>query len=374
MLEDVLKTVLAHDWLVDIAGAESVLAEMVALYPEAPIFTLFHSNLNGTPFEHSTVYSSFLQKIPKIAKIYRKIPNLFPPAVARMNIGDADLLLSSSHAAIKALPKSSKTCHICYIHTPMRYIWDLSEQYLASLPMILRPYARFVFSGLRKWDKSTADNVDFFIANSHYIRERVERIYGRTAEVVYPPVELAPKPTLDKENIFVTASRHVPYKKIPMIAEAFASMPDKKLIVLGDGTDFAKVQEIASHAPNIECRGYLPREEMFTEIGRAKAFVFAADEDFGILPVEAQSLGTPVIAFGKGGVTETVINEKTGVFFNKQTPEEVCQAVARFEAIEDRFDFSIIAQHSQQFSQAAFREKYQDCVTKSYQKFIQKNK
>ncbi|MGL5721122.1 MAG: glycosyltransferase [Brevinema sp.] len=366
-----MKTVLAHDWLVDIAGAESVLAEMAGLYPDAPIFTLFHSDLSHTPFTNATVHHSFLQHIPKIEKFYRKIPNLFPPAVAQMKLGDADLLLSSSHAAIKALPKGENTCHICYIHTPMRYIWDLSEQYLASLPWILRPYARFVFSGLRKWDKSTADNVDFFIANSHYIRERVERIYGRTAEVVYPPVDLVDSPVLDKENIFVTASRHVPYKKIPMIAEAFASMPDKKLIILGDGTDFAKVQEIAARAPNIECKGYLPREQMLAEIGRAKAFVFAADEDFGILPVEAQGLGTPVIAFGKGGVTETVVHEKTGVFYKEQTTESLCKAIAHFETIEDRFDPATIAQHAQQFSREVFREKYQDCVHKCYQQFTQ---
>ncbi|MGL5254101.1 MAG: glycosyltransferase [Brevinema sp.] len=366
-----MKTILAHDWLVDIAGAESVLAEMQTLYPEAPIYTLFHGNLKNTPFENATIHHSFLQNIPMINQIYRKIPNLFPLAVANLDIGDADLLLSSSHAAIKALPKSPKTCHICYIHTPMRYIWDLSEQYLASLPMILRPYARFVFSGLRKWDKQTADNVDFFIANSHYVKERVERIYKREAEVVYPPVDLSEKPVLDKENIFVTASRHVPYKKIPLIAEAFAAMPDKKLIVLGDGTDFAKVQAIAARATNIECRGYLPRAEMLSEIGRAKAFVFAADEDFGILPVEAQSLGTPVIAFGKGGVKETVIDEKTGVFFHHQTIEDICQAVSKFETIEDRFDPSYIAQHTQQFSRAMFRQKYQECITKYHQNFKQ---
>lgn len=350
-----MKIVLAHDWLVDMAGAESVLAEIHRLYPRAPIYTLFAKNIESSPFAGAEIITSPMQKIPAIEKLYRKMPNLFPWAISRLHT-DADVLLSSSHAAAKALPRAAHTIHICYIHTPMRYVWDLAPQYLASLPFFLRPYARGVFASLKKWDIKTAANVDYFIANSQYIRKRVQDAYKRDAEVIYPPVHLADAPVLPKQNVYVTASRHVPYKKIPLIAEAFAQMPDKKLIILGDGTDFAKVQQIAARAPNIQCLGYLPSKEMFAEIGRAKAFVFAAEEDFGILPVEAQSLGTPVIAFRKGGVCETVVEGKTGVFFEQQSLASIKEAVSAFEKIEDKFDPSAIAAHTQKFSAQRFRE------------------
>lgn len=363
-----MEIALAHDWLVDMAGAESVLAEMHRLYPEAPIYTLFAKNLRHTPFADARIIASPMQKLPAVEKLYRKLPNLFPWAVSRLYT-DADLLLSSSHAAAKALPKASGTCHICYIHTPMRYVWDLAPQYLASLPFFLRPYARMVFRNLRHWDIKTSANVDFFIANSQYIRKRVQDAYGRDADVIYPPVHLAEAPVAHKENYYVTASRHVPYKKIPLIAEAFAAMPDKTLVVLGDGTDFAKVQGIAARAPNVICKGYLPRKEMFEEIGRAKAFVFAAEEDFGILPVEAQSLGTPVIAFKRGGACETVAEGKTGLFFEEQNAQAIREAVRAFEKIEDRFDPAAVAAHVQKFSAARFRKELSAAVEAKYQEF-----
>ncbi|MGL4677635.1 MAG: glycosyltransferase [Brevinema sp.] len=368
-----MKIALVHDWLVSLGGAETVLEQMYILYPEADIYTLFSDQtlLNKMNFSNTRVVHSSLQKIPFINKIYRKLPNFFPKAIEEFDFSSYDLVISSSHAVAKGVLTDAKTCHISYIHTPMRYIWDLTADYLkrANFSKPIEYYTRNVFHQLRTWDIVSSLRPDYFIANSHFIKRRIQKIYRRESTVIHPPVNLSDIVYTDKQNYYVTASRLVPYKNIPLIAVAFAQMPDKKLVILGDGPDRKKVEGICKTAPNIEYRGYQERAQLLETIGQAKAFVFAAEEDFGILPVEAQSLGTPVIAYGVGGTRETVQESITGVFFDQQTTDSIKQAVTYFESLEDRFDPQIIAQQSQRFSQQEFCRKFKQSIEESYHKF-----
>lgn len=371
-----MKVALAHDWLATMGGAESVLEEFHHLYPTAPIYTLLSDpkSIEDSPFRDAIVHNSFLQRIPKITKLYRKLPNLFPLAIESFDLNGYDLVISSSHAVAKGVLTDSKTCHISYMHTPMRYIWDLTFEYLKQARFIppIDWYTKMVFHGLRTWDVISSLRPDYIVANSYYIKKRIQKIYRRDAHVIYPPVVLSDKVYTDKQNYYVAASRHVPYKNIPLIAEAFAQMKDRKLVILGDGPDSEKVKKICARAKNIEYRGYQTRDVLMETIAKAKAFVFAAEEDFGILPVEAQSLGTPVIAYGVGGARETVKDQETGLFFENQTVESIVNAVHRFERKEDTFDPKIIAAYSQQFSHQNFREEFSAYATYCYQEFHQK--
>ncbi|MGL4562494.1 MAG: glycosyltransferase [Brevinema sp.] len=372
-----MKIALAHEWLVTMGGAENVLEQMSKLYTKAPIYTLFadKNEVNKRLAINTEIITSSMQHIPMINKIYRKLPNLFPKAVEEFDFREYDIVLSSSHAVMKGLLTDAKTCHICYMHTPMRYIWDLTHEYLeqANFPWPLSWYTKNIFHYLRNWDSASALRPDYLIANSHFIKNRIRKIYRRDAVVIYPPVELSDKIYTNKENYFVTASRHVPYKNIPLIAAAFAKMKDKKLVILGDGPDAKKVAEIARNAPNIEYLGYQNKSILMETIGKAKAFVFAAEEDFGILPVEAQSLGTPVIAFGVGGSCETVQENVTGLFFMEQTIDSMEQAVRRFELEEDKFDPLTIAAYSQKFSVERFQKELDLFVQESYKQFLINN-
>lgn len=370
-----MKIALAHDWLVTMGGAETVLEEFYYLYPDSDIYTLFSdkNNLKNTPFRGANINNSSLQNIPMFSKFYRKFPNLFPKAIEEFDFSNYDVVISSSHAVAKGLLSDAKTCHISYIHTPMRYIWDLTFDYLrrANFPAPLDWYTRNIFHQLRTWDFISSVRPDFIVANSHFIKKRIQKVYRRNAEVIYPPVTLSEKVYTDKENYYVAASRHVPYKNIPLIAQTFAQMPDKKLVILGDGPDSKKVQDICAKAPNIEYRGYTNREILMETIGKAKAFIFAAEEDFGIIPVEAQSLGTPIIAYGVGGAKETIVEDQTGIFFMEQSIDSIKEALNRFELIEDRIDYKMIASYSQRFSKERFRKEFEQYVNKVYGQFIQ---
>ncbi|MGL4388769.1 MAG: glycosyltransferase, partial [Brevinema sp.] len=340
-----MKIALAHEWLTTTGGAENVLEEIVGLYPNSPIYTMFTDpkQIKKGSFASSQIITSSLQKIPMIHKIYRKLPNLFPKAVEEFDFRAYDIVISSSHAAMKGIITDAKTCHICYMHSPMRYIWDLTHEYLqqANFPTPIEWYTQHIFHYLRNWDVASSLRPDYLIANSHFIKNRIRKVYRRDSTVIYPPVVLSEKVYTNKENYYVAASRHVPYKNIPLIAAAFAKMKDKKLVILGNGPDSKKVMEIVKNVSNIEYRGYQNKASLMETIGKAKAFVFAAEEDFGILPVEAQSLGTPVIAFGEGGCRETVQDQKTGLFFEDQSIDSLIDAIRRFELKEDSFDSKV---------------------------------
>jgi glycosyltransferase involved in cell wall biosynthesis len=287
-----------------------------------------------------------------------------PLAVEQLDVSAYDIVISNSHAVAKGVITRSDQLHLCYCHSPVRYAWDLYHQYLgeAGLRRGLRgAVAKLMLHYLRLWDLGTVNRIDHFMANSHYIARRIHKVYRRSATVVYPPVDtdgftLQTK----KEDFYLTASRMVPYKRIDLIVRAFAQMPDKQLIVIGDGPEVDKVR--AAAGPNVTLLGFQTFAVLKDHLQRARAFVFAAEEDFGIIPVEAQACGTPVIAYGRGGSQETIIDKKTGLFFGEQTESSIIAAVKCFEQLESSFSPDIIRRQAEKFSIQAFRTAFLQVV------------
>ncbi|OHD55432.1 MAG: glycosyl transferase [Spirochaetes bacterium GWF1_51_8] len=368
-----MKTAIVHEWLSTFAGAEKVLEEIYALYP-SPVYTLFQDkeSVAGSFLKDAEIRTTSLQKFPLVKKLYRKLLALFPRKIEEFDLREYDVVLSSSHSVAKGALTNTGQLHICYIHTPVRYAWDLYFRYLeeAGFKGIMRWYAAKVLHGLRTWDIISANRVDHFIANSENIARRVKKIYRRDAEVIYPPVDVDGFSLYEKkEDFYLTASRFVAYKKIDVIVEAFTKRPNRKLRVIGDGPDRKKIAKIAAGHPNIELLGYRPFAELKEQMQKAKGFVFAADEDFGIIPVEAQACGTPVIAFGAGGALETVKGGETGVFFAGQTPDSINDAVHDFEKKENKWDAKKIRKHAEKFSTAVFRHRFKEFVEAKYEEF-----
>jgi glycosyltransferase involved in cell wall biosynthesis len=284
-------------------------------------------------------------------------------------VSDYDLIISSSHAVAKGVITGPDQVHISYVHSPMRYAWDLQHQYLreTGLDKGLKGYfAKQLLHKMRLWDQRTANGVDHFIANSNYIARRIWKTYRREADVIYPPVKTHLfTPHSQKEDFYLAASRMVPYKKMDLIVESFAQLPDKKLIVIGDGPEFAKVK--AKAGKNVTILGYQSNDVLINYMQRANALIFAAEEDFGMVPLEAQACGTPVIAYGKGGALETVRGpehaQPTGLFFQKQEITDICNAIKQFEATREQFSVSNCVDNAAQFSPEVFREKMKRYVS-----------
>jgi len=354
-----LKVAVVHDWLPVVGGAERVLEQILAIYPDADVYTLFDFlTREEAPFlKEVSVQHSFLQKVPFSKRYYRNLLPLFPYAIEQFDLTSYDLIISSSSAVAKGVITSPDQLHVCYCHSPMRYAWDLQQQYLRQTGLqtgLKSAFIRYVLYKLRLWDVVSSNRVDSFIANSGYIRARIEKTYRRDASVIYPPVDVDRFLCHhDKEDYYLAASRQVPYKRIDLIVETFRLMPDKKLIVIGDGPEHNKIRALA--APNIEILGYQEDAVLVDHMRRAKAFVFAAQEDFGILPVEAQACGTPVIAFGRGGARETVVDKLTGLLFEEQTVPSLKNAIERFERLQDNFSHDEIRNHALSFSTGRFR-------------------
>ncbi|HDX6383607.1 TPA: glycosyltransferase family 4 protein, partial [Escherichia coli] len=333
------------DWFVTYAGSEKVVAEFLNVFPDASLYAVvdFLSAENKKHFKNKDITTTFIQKLPKSKSKYQSYLPLMPLAIEQLDVSKHDVILSSSHAVAKGVLTGPDQLHISYVHSPIRYAWDLQHQYLREAGMsngLKSLLARIVLHKMRIWDCRTANSVDHFIANSQFIARRIKKFYGRDADVIYPPVDVE-RFTLNenKENYYFTASRLVPYKRIDVIVEAFSHMPDKRLVVVGDGPEMAKIKSKATK--NIEILGYQSNEVMLKHMQSAKAFVFAAEEDFGITPVEAQACGTPVIAFGKGGSLETVRpygqDNPTGMFFSQQKINDIIDSVNSFEKTSEVF-------------------------------------
>ncbi|GAB6078678.1 glycosyltransferase family 4 protein [Hydrogenobaculum acidophilum] len=368
-----MKIALIHDWLITLGGAEKALEAIYELYP-SNIYTLVKDddNLKKSVFENAIIETSFIQKLPKAKKLYRNYLPLFPFAIEQFDLSGYDVVISSSHAVAKGVLTSSSQLHICYCYTPIRYAWDLYYDYLkeSGLDKGLKSLiARYILHKIRLWDIVSSNRVDHFVAISNYIAKRIKKVYGKNATVIYPPVDVDKFDVYTKkENFYITASRFVPYKKIDLIVEAFSKMPEKRLVVIGDGPDFEKVKEKTSK--NVELLGYQPFEVLKDYMKRAKAFVFAAEEDFGIAPVEAQACGTPVVAYGKGGASETVIDGETGIFFKNQSTEDIIEAIKRFEKIEDSFYAFKIRKNAERFSKDRFKKEFKEFVDKKIDEFF----
>jgi len=359
-----VRVAIVHDWLVTYAGAERVLEQIVACFPDADLFSVVdflddRSFLRGKP-----VTTSFIQKLPKARTKYRAYLPLMPIAIEQLDVSAYDVVISSSHAVAKGVLTGPDQVHISYVHSPIRYAWDLQHQYLQQSKLTNGPksaLARLILHYIRNWDIRTSNSVDTFVANSQFIARRIRKVYQRDAHVIFPPVDVDAFVLHEqKEDFYLTASRMVPYKKIDLIVEAFARMPQRRLVVIGDGPDMQKIR--AKAAPNVEIMGYQPFKVLQDKMQRAKAFVFAAEEDFGISVVEAQACGTPVIAYGKGGALETVrdlsSSRPTGMFFEEQRAESIIAAVEEFDTQASRFVAADCRANAERFSAAHFRERF----------------
>jgi glycosyltransferase involved in cell wall biosynthesis len=342
---------------------------MLSEYPDADLFCL----IDFLPDEHRTAIggkhpkTSFLQRAPFARRHYRKLLPLMPLAVEQFDLSAYDVVISNSHAVAKGVITGPDQLHICYCYTPMRYAWDLQHQYLAEarLKGLRGAAARWLLNYMRIWDVRTASGVDHFLACSKYIARRIKKTYRRDATVIYPNVAVDDFAIGNKKgDFYLTASRMVPYKKIRLIVKAFARMPDRNLVVIGDGPQFPEVKALATS--NVRLLGYQPFEVLKTHLQEAKAFLFAAEEDFGIAPLEASACGTPVLAFGRGGASETVEHGVTGLHFYEQSADAICEVIDRFETTTLNFDPQRLRAHAEQFSTVHFRKKFRCFVDSAW--------
>jgi glycosyltransferase involved in cell wall biosynthesis len=364
-----VKVAIVHDWLTTLGGSELVLRELLRVFPDADVFTLVDkmSSDDKSFVGIGRVTTSFLDAIPGVAAHYRSLLPFYPAAVRSLNVGAYDVVISNSHAVAKGVRTHDRQLHICYCLSPMRYAWDLREQYLTESGLsdgVRGALVRMVLDALKRWDRQRSADVDVFVTLSRYIADRIERAYGRSATVIYPPVDVDFfTPGAGDESLgdyYATVSRFVPYKRIDLIARGFSLLPDRRLVIVGDGPDAEKIR--AAAGPNVTLIGRASRERVRDVLRGAKAFVFAAEEDFGIAPVEAQACGIPVIALGRGGVLETVSDgataEPTGVFFAEPTPESLAAAVRRFEQLRPPISADACRANAQHFSEARFRREF----------------
>lgn len=396
-----MRVAVVHDWLSQLAGAERVLEQILRIYPQATLFTV----VDAVPKQQRgfladwDVHTTFVQRLPFARRRYRWYLPLMPLAIEQLDLSAFDVVISSSHAVAKGVLTGPDQLHIGYIHSPMRYAWDLQHQYLRQNGLekgLFGWLVRWQLHRLRLWDRHTANGVDHMIANSAFIAGRIRKIYRREATVIYPPVDIESfvpgDPGSRSGDFYMTASRAVPHKRIDLIVDAFRGLPDRRLVVVGDGPELGRLQRRAP--ANVEFLGYQPGPVLRDCLQNARAFIFAAEEDFGIVPVEAQACGTPVIAFGKGGARETVVplggvvdtlapeplassgypgqmqgsaaRSPTGVFFMRQEVESLVAAVHRFEAEEHRFDAAAIRANAERFSTPRFCREFEALVAREW--------
>ncbi len=355
-----MKVAIVHDWFNEEGGSEKVVKEIIACFPDADIFCLFDffDNEKRTKYlAGKSTKTSFIQYIPFAKKFYRFLFPFFPRAIEGLDLSTYDLIISSSFCVSKGVLKSGKQLHICYCHSPVRYAWDLRNDYLNE---VKGPFTKKVFNyfldRLKKWDIESSKSVDFFIANSQNVKKRIRENYGREAIVIYPPVNINSFTyTADKKNYYFSISRLVAYKKTELIVRAFAKLPHLQLEVGGSGPKFKRLQRIAT--PNVTLLGYIDSQTKKTKIENAKAFIGAANEDFGITMVEAQSSGTPVIVPYMGGYIETVL-ETTGLFFKKQSVEDIVDAITTFEKQNKLYQPSDFRNNVERFNVSRFKNEF----------------
>ena len=371
------KIAIVHDWFTVSTGSEKVVEEILAIYPGADVFCL----VDFLPIEqrmflqNSRVFTSFIQHLPFARKKYRNYIGLMPFAIEQFDFSSYDLIISSCHAVAKGIITGPDQLHIGYIHSPLRYIWDMQAEYLHEMNLehgLMGWFVRLVFHYIRIWDTQSINRLDAIFANSKFICRRIQKVYRRKATLIYPPIDIDHfSLCTQKEDYYLVVSRLVPYKKVDIIVKAFAEMPDKKLVIIGDGPDIKKVK--AYLKPNITLLGYQPSEVVVEKMQKAKAFIMASKEDFGMTPIEAQACGTPVIAYGKGGALETVKNMDetfpTGLFFLEQTSDSVKQCITLFEANYSLFTPKNCRENAIHFSKEIFRNRFAEEVEKEWYNF-----
>ena len=381
------RVAIVHDWLDTWRGGENVLAEIIGVYPDADLFALvdFLPEPMRPRLLGKRAATSFLQRIPGARPHFRALLPLFPRAVESLDVSRYELVISSSHAVAKGVRTLPSQLHVCYCHTPMRYAWDLREHYLAAHDLgrgARGLLTRRVLDRLRNWDLGASARVQRFVANSAFVRDRIRRCYGRDATVIHPPVDVdfytlpeAPV-TPARRDYYVTASRWVPYKRVDLVVEAFRQLPEQRLVVVGDGPEARRVR--AAAGDNVTFVGEVSRERLRELLRNARAFVFAAEEDFGILPVEAQACGTPVIAYGAGGALETVraapAIRPTGVFFDHQSADAIAAALLASRAFIETIDPLDCRRNAGGFEAGRFRTELKEVVEEAWADFLEKSR
>ncbi|PQJ69082.1 glycosyltransferase [Polaribacter butkevichii] len=366
-----MKVAIIHYWFISRRGGEKVVESLLKLYPDADIYTLFYDEEKyGNHLKKHNVYTS-KYNTPFYRKYYQKIFPLYPKAVKSLKLKqDYDLIISSESGPAKGIQIDNNAKHVCYIHSPMRYCWGFTQDYLNSMNILLRPFARFLFNKLKDWDTTTIDNVDLYVANSMNVAKRVERYYNRKAIVVYPPIEAKlfeePLDLKKHKEFYLSFGAITPYKRIDLLVDCFNNN-GKKLIIIGNGSEKEKLQRKAKS--NIEFKGFLETKELEEFIKGAKALLFPGEEDFGMIPLEVMSFGIPVIAYNKGGALETVIENKeeisksTGIFFKEQEVSSLQSAIDFFDKVENKFNPIWIRKHAKKFEENKFLYSFSETIT-----------
>jgi glycosyltransferase involved in cell wall biosynthesis len=355
-----MRVALVHYWLINDRGGEKVLKAIHELYPDATIFTHVLDRDRVPAFADAKIETSFIQRMPFAQKLYQNYLPFMPAALERLDLSGFDLVISSESGPAKGVLPAPQARHLCYVHSPMRYIWNMYPEYMRRVNPVVRAAFTHLSSGLRTWDVTTAARVDAFVSNSHNVANRVWRYYRRPSQVVHPPVSLddfALTPT--DEGFYLYVGELVDYKRADIIVDAFTALK-KPLVVIGGGKDLEALRRRAG--PSIKFLGRTDFKTLKAHYEACKALIFAAEEDFGIVPLEAMACGKPVIAYGAGGALETVVAGTTGVFFPEQTPQALAAAVQAFEADAARFDPHAIRAHAETFATPIFKEKFKAAV------------
>lgn len=349
-----MKVAIVHEWLSVYGGSERVVEEIHELFPEAPIYTLVYDEDNMPErFKNYDIRTTFVQHLPFAKKKYPNYLPLMPRAFEELDLTEYDLVISSSTACAKGVITRSDAIHICYCHTPMRYAWEFYYEYIKDMNPIKRFIIALFMHRIRIWDRLAADRVDFFIANSNYIKGRIAKYYRRPSQVIFPPVNTHLYHIEEKQDFYLIVSRMVTYKRVDLAVQAFNEL-GLPLIVIGGGPEEKKIKKAAND--NIKFLGRLNDEEIVKYYARSKAFIFPGEEDFGITPIEAQASGTPVIAYGRGGALDTVRDGESGILFKEQTIESLIKAVKTFEDKGVAWTSQEIKEYSEMFSVAHFKE------------------
>lgn len=360
-----MKIAIIHDWLTNMGGAERIIRILHSLFPEAPIYTVVYDKENmPEDFRQMDIRTSFIQRMPFGVKKYQAYLPLMPTAVEQLDLREYDLVISSSTACAKGVLTRSDAIHLCYCNTPMRYAWDMYHEYVEKKGTLTKAAIAILMNYIRLWDRLSADRVDYFIANSHNVANRIKKHYRRDAKVIYPPVDTDYyTPSNNIDTYYLIVSRLVPYKRVDLAVEVFNEL-GLPLIVIGEGSELETYQKRAKS--NITFYGRLSDEEVRQYYSRCKAFIFPGEEDFGIAPLEAQACGRPVIAYGKGGALETVVHGKTGIFFEQQNHDALKKAVLYMDNNISIFDTKEIQRHAARFSTQRFKSEILDFIAEIF--------
>jgi len=362
-----LKIAIVHEWLEHFAGSERVIEQLIKRYPQAKIFATvdFLPNSERDFLQGRSVETSFIQKMPFARRFFRHYLGLMPLAVEQWDLSEFDVIISSHHAVAKGVITGPDQLHVSYVHSPMRYAWDMQSSYLRQSRLERGAksfYIRWLFHRLRNWDVRAAAGVDVFVANSNYIARRIRKVWRREAEVVFPPVDIERFQVGEGvRDEYLIVSRLVPYKRVDLVVEAFKRMPGRRLNVIGGGPDAEMIRARIGDAPNIVYHGKVSDQVLLGYMQSAKAFVFAAEEDFGIVMVEAQACGTPLIVYGRGGAVDIVravddLDGPTGVLFARQSADDIVAAVERFEAEAHLMTPERCRANASRFSETVFQD------------------